>query len=207
MSKYEIRLMQKSDSDQVFTLLKTSFFHDEPICRAVQLKSSDDFASNLIDSCLNNVCSFVAFDIQNNRIVAFAINEIVNRTGNEETNVTDEKLRFILKVIAQVHQPEKIFDRMNSDRLLHIFMITVDEEARGHNLASKLIAASVAYGKQLQLGGAYAEVTNTFSLHCFEQNSFEILNELKYAEGWPEQLSSMTDPHYDRCYLVVRKFN
>ncbi len=65
--------------------------------------------------------------------MACCLNEIVHRNAQHETTESDEKIRFMFQ----------IFDRLNSDTLLHICVANVDKTVRGHGLASRLIAKSM----------------------------------------------------------------
>jgi GNAT superfamily N-acetyltransferase len=114
-------------------------------------------------------------------------------------------MRFVLQLIEDMHTKLNIFDQLNANILLHMFIISVDKIARGHGLASRLISKSIEYAKELNIDGTYAEATNIYSLNCFKQQQFDILDELKYLDYNPECLANLNDHMYDRCYLVGRK--
>lgn len=198
--------MHKDDYDQAVSLLTSSFFRDEPITRCLQATNNLEFTTRTLTRCLQDGCSFVAYDTETNQIVAICLNEIEQRDQQHELDEPDEKLRFAFELFGHIHKEQTIFDRMHCDKLLHIFMISVDQVARGHRLAARLIEKSIEHGKQLQLNGAFAEATNLYSLKCFQQQQFKTVDELIYTEYSPERLATMTDPNYDRCYLVTLKF-
>jgi ribosomal protein S18 acetylase RimI-like enzyme len=205
--KYEIRRMHEDDYDQVLALLTKSFFHDEPITRHLQVTENETlgFSKNTITACLQDQCSFVAYDTLTNQIVGLCLNESIEKNSKHEINESNENIRFILQLFADTNKNLNIFDQLNTNTLLHIFIINVDKIARGHGLASRLISKSIEYAKELNIHGAYAEVTNIYSLNCFKQQQFISFDELIYADYSPERLANMKDPMYDRCYLVGRK--
>jgi ribosomal protein S18 acetylase RimI-like enzyme len=205
-SKYDIRLMHHDDYDQVFSLLANSFFLDEPLARCLQMTETSEFAKDIINGCLRDQCSFVAVDTQTNQIVAMNLNEIIHRNMEHEPIDYDEPIIFLFQLLDHVHEKSNIFDRLNTDKLLHIFIINVDKTARGHGLASHLISKSIEYAKELKLEGAYAEATNLYSLNCFKQQQFQVLDELIYVDYDSERLANLNGPYDDRCYLVTRKF-
>jgi GNAT superfamily N-acetyltransferase len=205
-SKFDLRPMHKNDYDQVVSLLTSSFFRDEPITRCLQVTNTLEFTTRTVTHCLQEGCSFVAYDTQTNQVVAVCLNETERRDQQHEVDEPDEKLHFVFELFGQVHKEQTIFDRMHCDVLLHIFILSVDQVARGHGLATRLIAKSIEHGKHLRVDGAFAEATNVYSLKCFQQQQFKAVNELKYIEYSPERLATMTDPNYDRCYLVTLKF-
>ena len=183
-----------------------SFFRDEPVTRCLQVTNTLQFSQETVDYCVQEQRSFVAYDTETNRVVAMCLNAVERSDHRGEINEPNEKLRFLFELCDQLHKKQTVFDRMNADVLLHIFIICVEQDARGHGLATQLIAKSVEHGKELQLHGAYSEVTNVYSLNCFQKQHFQIVDELKYVEYSPERLAPMTDPNYDRCYLVTLKF-
>ncbi|CAF3838907.1 unnamed protein product [Rotaria sp. Silwood1] len=205
-SKFDISLMHENDYDQVLSLLTNSFFHDEPIAQCLQVTETLEFSKNVIHNCLHDKCSCVAYDTETNQIVAICLNEIIYKNNKEEINESDEKIRFILELFMNMQKNLNIFDQLNVDTLLHIFILNVDKTVRGHGLGSRLISKSIEYGKELKLGGAYAEASNVYSLNCFKQQQFEIFNELIYLDYNPERLANLNDKMYDRSYLVARKF-
>ena len=204
-SEYDIRPLHQDDYDRVLHLMTHSFFRDEPITRGLQVTNTVDFSNDLINGCLKDQCSFVAFDKQTKEIAGICLNERERRDEVVTAPEYDEKINFVLELMDHMQDEKTIFDRLNTDTVLHIYVINVDRSARGHGLASRLISTSIEHAKQINLGGAFAEATNVYSLNCFKQQHFDILHELKYTDYHPERLASMTDPNYDRCYLVGRK--
>ncbi|CAF1105881.1 unnamed protein product [Adineta ricciae] len=202
---FDIHLMTEDDYDQVLSLLLNSFFQDEPITRCIQLTDTLDFAKSIIQGCLKDKCSFVACHPQTKQIAAVCLNEIIYKNNNEENIQWGEKIRFIFEILSAVHKKRSIFEEFSADKLLHIYIISVDQSARGHGLASKLIGKSIEYGKELQMIGAYAEATNLISLKSFKQQKFDVFDELIYVNYNPQRLAGLKGEIYDRCYLVARK--
>ena len=205
-SKYDIRLMHKNDYEQVLSLLTKSFFHEEPITRYLQITDTSEFSENVIDTCLQNHCSFVAYDKETNQIIAVCLNDIVNKNDKNGFMTSNEKLNFIMQILDDLHKEVNIFDQLNANTLLHIFMITVDKIARGHGLASSLILKSVERAKELKLRGAYAEATSVYSFNCFKKQQFKLFHELIYTDYDSKRLANLNNPMYDRCYLVGTNF-
>jgi len=206
-SKYEIRLMNKNDYNQVLSLLKNSFFQDEPIARCLQVTQTLEFANHVINDCLNEQCSFIVYDTETNEIVGLCLNEIINKNTKHEVNESNEDFRFILQLFSDIHKKFNVFNQLNANNLLHIFIINVDKIARGHNLARHLISKSIDYAKEyLKIDGAYAEATSIYSLKCFKKEQFQVFDELKYVDYNPQRLANLNDKMFDRCYLVATKF-
>lgn len=205
-SIFEIRLMEERDYDEVSSLLINSFFIDEPITRTLRVKSPFQFTKTIIDRALKDRGSFVAVDGDSKSVVGVCLNIIEDRINPVSFTDEDENFQFLLNTLDAVHGKISIFDRLNANRLLHVFMVGVDKKARGHSLALHLVEKSLSHAAENNVDGAFAEATNVYSLNPMKKLRFQVLNELVYAEYAPDRLGSMTDSHIDRCYLVGYRF-
>lgn len=205
-SRFLIRLLNEDDRQSAYALLVDSFFIDEPVARHLHLETPVEFAQTLLDEAIRDRCSFVAFDLQNNRLVGICLNEIKSRDEKPSPvpSEWDEKLRFILQLFDHMHDHVNLFDRLQTDSLLHLFIVSVDRSARGHGLASRLIAASVEHAKQMNIGGAYAEATNIYSFVAFQQQHFQVYFQLIYEEYDRTRLATLNDQSSHQCQLVAR---
>ncbi|CAF1109775.1 unnamed protein product [Rotaria sordida] len=67
-----------------------------------------------------------------------------------------------------------------------------------------LYVSSTEHAKKLNIGGAYAEATNIYSLNSFKQIGFQTYHQLNYVEYDQVRLANLTDKNYDQCQLVAR---
>ncbi|CAF0862820.1 unnamed protein product [Rotaria sordida] len=203
-SRFNVHLMCEEDRIPVLTLLTNSFFRDEPLAKYLQLGEPMDFAKNVINDALKDKCSFVAYDIKTNQLAGVCLNEVKYKNDTNTINESNEKLHFILHLLHHMHKNINLFDHFLTDSLLHIFIINVDSNYRGYGLASTLISASTEHAKKLNIGGAYAEATNIYSLNSFKQIGFQTYHQLNYVEYDQVRLANLTDKNYDQCQLVAR---
>ncbi|CAF1341963.1 unnamed protein product [Rotaria magnacalcarata] len=201
---FNVRLMCEEDRIHVLNLLVSSFFRDEPLAKCLQVKEPIDFANNVISDALNDQCSFVAYDLQTNRLAGVCLNEVKYKTDTNIIHESNEKIYFILHLLDHMHKDINLFDHLLTNSLLHIFIINVDNNYRGNGLASSLIAASIQHAKTFNIGGAYAEATNTYSLNSFTRQGFQIYHQLNYVEYDQVRLADLTDKNNDECQLVAR---
>jgi predicted GNAT family acetyltransferase len=157
--------MCEDDRNQVLSLLTNSFFPDEPVARCLHITDTLEFAQSVIHDFLKERCSFIAYDTTTNQIVGCYLNEIVHRNVQHETSELDEKIRFMFQIFDDLKNKLNIFDRLNTDTLIHICVLSVDRTVRGHGLAPCLISKSIEYVKELKLQGAFAVATNVYSLN------------------------------------------
>jgi ribosomal protein S18 acetylase RimI-like enzyme len=199
-----MHLMREEDRIPALTLLLNSFFRDEPLAKCLEVGEPIDFAKNVINDALTDQCSFVAYDIQTHQLVGICLNEIKYKDDQHIINESNEKINFILHLLDQMHKNINLFDHFMTNSLLHIFIINVDKNYRGYGLASRLISSSIEHAKKIDIGGAYAEVTNIYSLNSFKQQNFQIYHQLNYAQYDQVRLGNLTDKNSDQCQLVAR---
>lgn len=200
-------LMTEEHRDQVFQLVTQTFFRDEPLNRTLAFDIPDEpaeFAIDVLEQALKDQCSFVAIDVQTEKIIGVILNHIHDRSMIEKKLYQSEKLQFILRVLHQLHHNVDLFERLNGDRLLHVMIIAIDGHYRGLRLTEKLIRASLERAeREFQLKGAFSEATSLYSSKAFRKQGFQILTELIYSEYEPERLSQLIGEH-DRCQLLVK---
>ncbi|CAF1096244.1 unnamed protein product [Adineta steineri] len=188
-------------------VLSSLTFHiHEPITQCLQITETLEFAKNIIKDCLQDQCSFIAFNTETNQIAGICLNTIKRKNQSQKKFKYEEKLQFCCQFFVDVHKNLNAFDELNANTLLHIEFISIDKRARGHRLASRLIEKSIEYAKELEIPGAFAEATHLVSLKCFKQQQFNILDELIYMNYDSKRLANLNDENNDRCYLVARKF-
>ncbi|CAF1064762.1 unnamed protein product [Adineta steineri] len=205
-SIFNIRPLDENDKRQVLSLLLNSFFPDEPITQYLQITETSEFAKTIIDDCLHDRCSFVALNTETNVIVGICLNKIKHKNDRNETAHSDEKLGRLFQIFADLHETLNIFNALNADTLLHVFVISVDGRARRHKLSSRLIAKSIEYAQELQITGAFAEATSLVSRQCFEQQQFNVFGRLTYKNDNSKCLPTLNNEDNNQCYLVARKF-
>ena len=197
--------MRPEDTHGVRSLLMDSFFIDEPLAACLQLGQPREFADVIIADALRDRCSFVVYDQQSNDVVGVSLNEIRRRNDNPPPiDESNEKLHFILHLLESMHQPVNLFDELETDSLLHIFIINVKKSLRGHRLGSRMISASVQHAQNLHIKGVYAEATNLHSFRCFQQEQFQVYHCIQYIDYDPVRLAALTGEHQKQCQLVAR---
>ena len=199
-STFRIEQMCENDRNDVLNLLLNSFFKDEPLAKYLQLNKPIEFAENIFNNSLKENCSFVIHDNQTNRLIGLCLNEIVHENHEEILNEKDEKIFFILQLLNSMHFNQNLFQQFQTNSLLHIFILNIDEDYRGYGLASQLISKTIQSAKEMNIKGIYAEATSFNSLKCFEKLNFQIYHQIKYKDYDPIRLSNLDD----QCHLVAR---
>ena len=209
-------LMNGNHRDQVFDLVIDSFFRDEPLnkCLAFDIPTEPiEFTEVILSLALRDQCSFVAIDVQTEKVVGVILNIVKQQFSStvpqtdqlDENNFQSEKLCYILNVLKHVHQKIDLFHEMKTDRLLHIVIVAIDAHYRGLRLTEKLIHASIERAKhELQLTAAFSEATSLYSSKAFRKQGFQIYDEIIYTKYDDIRLASMAGEH-DRCQLLAKE--
>jgi ribosomal protein S18 acetylase RimI-like enzyme len=210
----DLCVMSNEHREKVLELVTDTFFRDEPLnkCLVFDLPHEPaEFAELVISIALEDQCSFVAIDIQTQKIIGVILNLIKHRlTLNnldkfDINNFQSEKLRFILGVLQHVHGNIDLFHEMNTDDLLHIVIIAIDARYRGLRLTEKLIHASLERAKiEYHLKAAFSEATSLYSSKAFRKQGFQIYDEIIYIKYDDKRLASLTAEH-DRCQLLAKQ--
>jgi len=209
----DLCVMNITHRENVLELVTETFFRDEPLnkCLTFDLPNEPaEFAELVISIALEDQCSFVAIDIQTQKIMGVILNVIkhrspINQDKFDINNFQSEKLRFILRVLNDVHGNIDLFQEMNTDHLLHIVIIAIDAHYRGLRLTEKLIHASLERANnEFNIKGVFSEATSLYSAKAFRKQGFQLYNELIYIKYDQIRLASLAGEH-DRCQLLAKQ--
>ncbi|CAF3940728.1 unnamed protein product [Rotaria sp. Silwood2] len=202
-------LMKDEHRNEVSSLVIESFFRDEPLNRRLSFdlpKEPAEFTNMAVEKAFQDKCSYVAIDKNQQKVIGVSLNLIESK--NNETNILDssqfksEKLRYIFKLLEDVHGQIDLFNTFNTDRLLHVLMLSVNGEYRGLNLTRQLIDLSIKQAKAYGIKGAFSETTGYYSSRVMLKMGFQIYNEIIYDKYDQKRLSNLGI--HDRCLLIAR---
>lgn len=207
-------VMNIEHREKVFELVTNTFFRDEPLnkCLAFDLPHEPvEFIEPVLSNALEDQCSFVAIDNQTQEIIGVILNLIkypLTSTSIDKfdiENFQSEKLHFILRILQHVHGNINLFEKLNTNRLLHIMIIAIDIRYRGLRLTEKLIHASIERAKNtLNIQGVFAEATSLYSAKAFLKQGFQMYDEIIYTNYDKIRLASL-DGEHDRCQLLAKQ--
>jgi hypothetical protein len=210
----DLCIMNNEHREQVFDLVIETFFRDEPLNKCLAFEIPDEpnqFTELVVSLALEGQCSFVAIDIQTQKVIGVILNIIKHQSSStiidkfQINNFQSEKLRYILNVLQYVHRNIDLFKELNTDCLLHTVIIAIDAHYRGLKLTEKLINTSIEHAKNvLNLKGAFSEATSLYSSKAFRKQGFHIYDEIIYTKYDDIRLASLTGEH-DRCQLLAKK--
>lgn len=210
----ELCIMNNEHREQVFDLVVDTFFRDEPLnkCLAFEIPNEPiEFTELVLSLALQDQCSFVAIDVQTQKVIGVILNIIKDQLPSTNidhpdlfnvNNFQSEKLRYIINVLQHVHRNIDLFAELKTNRLLHVVIVAIDAHYRGLRLTEKLIHASIKHAKnELNLHGAFSEATSLYSSKAFRKQGFQIYDEIIYTKYDDIRLASLAGEH-DRCQLL-----
>ncbi|CAF0975000.1 unnamed protein product [Rotaria sp. Silwood1] len=201
--------MKDEHRNEVSSMIIESFFRDEPINKRLSFdlpKEPAEFTNMSVEKALQDKCSYVAIDISQQKVIGVSLNVIENM--NDEVDIFDssqfksEKLRYVFKLLGDVHGQIDLFKIFNTDRLLHLLMVSVDEKYRGLNLTRQMMNLSIEQAKTYGIKGAFAETTGLYSSKAMLKMGFKVYNEIIYAKYDEKRLSNLGV--HDRCLLLAK---
>ena len=208
----EFYLMGDEHRDEVSQLVINTFFRDEPLNQHLNFNLPDEpkeFTDLVLSQALEDRCSFVAIDVQTQKIIGVILNVIkcrsLSSSDEDEIEFKSEKLRFILSILKGLHRTIDLFERIKTDRLLHVAVIAIDAYYRGLRLTEKLVRISLERAKKdLHLHAAYSEATSLYSAKAFRKQGFQLYSETIYADYDRNRLADLIGDH-DRCQLLAKE--
>lgn len=204
--------MNEEHRENVFDLVSNTFFRDEPLNRCLAFDipvESTEFTDAVLSRAMDDQCSFVAIDVQTQKIIGVILNVIKHRDLSndpfDQKNFQSEKLRFILGVLKHVHRNINLFEQMHAEHLLHVVIIAIDGNYRGLRLTERLVHASLERAKnEFHLQGAFSEATSLYSAKAFRKQGFQKYDEVIYTKYDQIRLASLAGEH-DRCQLLAKQ--
>jgi ribosomal protein S18 acetylase RimI-like enzyme len=207
----DLCVMNETHRTDVFELVTGTFFRDEPLNRCLAFDLSyepHEFAELIIAHALTDRCSFVAIDIQTQKVIGVILNRIQQRSSSckiDSIRFQSEKLRFVVNILKCLHEKIDLFDVLHVERVLHVSIIAIDAYYRGLRLTEKLIRASIERAQvEYQIQVAFAEATSLYSARAFRKQDFRVYEELIYTNYDHVRLASLIGEH-DRCQLLAKK--
>ena len=99
-------------------------------------------------------------------------------------NLKSEAWRKFVDMAYHLENLSNIYDHYNVEELIHFFKLGVHKDFRGRGLGMKLMKATLAFIKNLDIGPLVirGEASSNYSQHIYEKLGFDILAEVVYAD-------------------------
>ncbi|KAM7357138.1 arylalkylamine N-acetyltransferase-like 2 [Cochliomyia hominivorax] len=96
------------------------------------------------------------------------------------------KWGHILQFLACVERDANICGRFNVQRVLHVHVIGVNSEMRGHNIGCRMIEKVISLAKVLKYEMISVDCTSFYSARLFERMGFECIN-IRYYKNYVDE--------------------
>ncbi|XP_025418855.1 dopamine N-acetyltransferase-like [Sipha flava] len=178
----------------IISLLKNSFFLDEPLNKSIGLTEEIRSVIQLEEYCKTYLLTGISFMAvsDNNEIIGVILNNIMCRDDitENEVEVFDESLQFnkILIILDKVQREANVFGQYpNANRIMDLKIITVDKAYRGQGICKALVNKTRELALELECQIIYVECSSHFTAKTAEKLGFKCIYSLSYLDYVNEQ--------------------
>ncbi|KAK7600811.1 hypothetical protein V9T40_008252 [Parthenolecanium corni] len=174
--------------NEVIEHLRSNFFADEPLNKAVKLcdhgEKHHDLEMHSLKTLEDNL-SVMAIDSNTNRIIGVALNGIQNpndiKAAKEELlRAKDEKYKNIFSFLYDINRDLNLFAKYRVDQIFECRILSVDQNYRGQGLAQRLLEKSLEVAEEAGIKLFKQDATSFYTQKIAENMGFVSVFELRY---------------------------
>uniref|UniRef100_A0A6P7FKK1 aralkylamine N-acetyltransferase n=1 Tax=Diabrotica virgifera virgifera TaxID=50390 RepID=A0A6P7FKK1_DIAVI len=180
-----IRLVRPDEQEAVRDHLRKFFYRQEPCNESVQIITEErpichdleSFTLQFFNNGLNLVAEY------NEKIVGVCLNVMLERDKFEfeEYPVKDERFVKVVRLLEYAERKVDLFKRYPEvNKILSIFVLSVDASLRGKGIAKKLTNKSKELAKEHGAQMVFLECTSFFSAAVAKSLGYELVWSLDY---------------------------
>lgn len=185
--KIVYRIAESTDKGNILTFIREHFYPDEPVNNGrepLQQSSEDE------EFCLATIehgTSILAIDKETNNIAGVILSSPsvpgdADEMIEEAARCGTKKWSEILLLLAHLEHKSNVFERFKVSRVLHIHVMGVDKQFRGHSIGVNLIEKCMEHGKKLGYTLASVDCSSVYSIRIAEKVDMECISEVAYAD-------------------------
>ena len=173
MSAIEFGVFQPADTDAVVHLLAKVFSASEPPAVAMGLTPADfePFVSLLCPRAATDGLTIVARD-DSGQLAGVMLTDDFAFPPELAPGQFSEKFLPILAMLGSLDEQYRQGKSIAAGKYLHLFMLAVDDPYAGRGIATQLVTACLANGRQHGYARAVTEATGAVSQNVFRKLGF-----------------------------------
>ncbi|XP_031625920.1 dopamine N-acetyltransferase-like [Contarinia nasturtii] len=185
----EIRIedILEEDTDDVFKMLRTFFYKDEPINHYIELGVSAELDS-YTQKALVDKCSFKAVNAHG-EIIGVIVNAIAKKPNPNDpihsysAGCKDPKFKKILMLFDYIDEQFNTF-KLYPDiaTYLDVAILSVNANYRGYGVAGMLMEKTLKYMRENEIKVVRVLCTSFYSARVCEKTGFKKVYNLPYAD-------------------------
>lgn len=181
---FTIDIGRPEELDEVIELLRIHFFATSPNCYLVSDwsgASDSNGMSNYLSSCLRHPVSLTVRDSAG-RLVAVRLNELEEPEDVHLDSLTSQsKRRLIAALLTDLEAGIDLFTTFNTNKILSLAMMAVDESYCKLGLATTLVGLSLELGKANGAGAVKVCAVSRHAAKVAAKHGLETLRTIDYA--------------------------
>lgn len=181
----QIDAIQLCHRDKVLDFLRSHYYLEEPLTIGSYPKEQDPEDEKFNMSQITHGTCLMALNEE--RIVGVLISGL--KHSNEADHLFEDAARFgptkwgtALKILACAERESNVYVRYNVLKALHIHILAVDAQLRGHTIGASLIEEIKKLGRHLGYPLLTLDCTSYYSAKLCERLHMDLVNVIKYDE-------------------------
>lgn len=190
LENFDFFMIKPIHYDEVIEHLKTNFFYDEPLNRAVGLcQEMGEGHPELEKHSLATLSDGVSVAVQNSKgeIVGVCLNGFSHpgetvKAKEALENCQDERFVKIFTLLYEQNLKFDLFELLAVDRIFEYRILSVDKNHRGQGLAKKLIQKSEEVARKYHCKVVKGDATAAGSLAICSSQGLKPIQEIAYKD-------------------------
>ena len=166
--------------DEMAHVVAEAFSRYEPMALALEISTSElvDFVKLLGPKAQQEELTVLARDLETGRVIGAMITDDFVSEPPEGMEHLGERFQPVLALLGELDEQYKLGRSIRLGEYLHLFMIAVDHNRKGRNVAQHLIQTCLENGIRKGYHTAVTEATGVISQHIF-RNKFGFVDRLE----------------------------
>ena len=170
------------EQKEVLEFLELHFYPKSPICYLTNDGLIDDKRDEFTSQCLESRVSLTVRDSAGN-LVAIRLNKLESKGPLSFFSKASAKNdSFILSLLGGLEEDIDVFTRYNTDKVLSLGLVAVDQQYGRLGLASILIKITMELARMNGAGAIKATVVSEYAARAFTKLGFETLRTIEYVD-------------------------
>ncbi|XP_077300701.1 arylalkylamine N-acetyltransferase 1-like [Arctopsyche grandis] len=184
----EFRIITEEDHELAIQHLRSTFFIDEPLNKAVQLCPNGEGHQELEKQCVDTMRDgYSIIAIENGIVLGVSLNGVLHPGDTTKALaklklLNDHKFSKIFTMLYSITDDLELFKKYDVEKIFECRIMSVDSRARGKGLATDLFRRAIQLAKDNGFKIMKGDATGAYSQKMAEGLGFGTLIELNYKD-------------------------
>ena len=180
-----LELASDSRASDFVAFYKEHFYPDETLCKSIELNFDNEVTSFFLNVLSQNLSVILVSNVTG-EIIAGRSMRVARRTDVADwSDLKNEKMAAIMTFLGHKYiNGANVFKRFKVDTAVEFVALGTHRNYRGQGLATKVMAATIEFCKELGLNPVCikGEATSLYSQRIYEKFGFEVLHTVRFQD-------------------------